>query len=311
MSAPAVTDPPLTAGDSVAPDRVVAADRPAAWKLYVALAKPRIATMTVVSALAGYALGGGVFLSTATAALAAGVWLVAAACGALNQWAEKDTDARMKRTATRPLPSGRLEPTFVFPFGLAAAVAGTAAMIGHGQLTAGVLSLATLVLYVAAYTPLKRRSVWCTAVGAVPGAMPPVIGYAAATGRLDATAGWLFAVFFLWQFPHFLAIGSLYARQYAGAGLKMLPDEAKRWGATGTIAVATAVLLIPSAAALVGHGGLGWIYGVLVAAAGVWYLAASVAFAADRNERSARKLLRVSLLYLPLWVLVSVVDHAF
>lgn len=301
---------------SATADRPVAAARaeptagaPARWRLYLALAKPRIATMTVINALAGFVLGGGAFVSVEAAGLAAGVWLVAAACGALNQWVERDTDGLMKRTAKRPLPSKRLEPSAALAAGLTATAIGSGLMFAAGQPLAAGLGLATVLLYVAAYTPMKRHSVWCTAVGAIPGAMPPVLGYAAATGTLDATAFWLFAVFFLWQFPHFLAIAAMYRGQYADAGLKMSPDDRPRWGVTGAVAVATAALLLPAAAALFGRGGLGWVYLVSLTAVGLWYLAAAVSFANSRDDGRARKLLRVSLLYLPLWTVVAVADH--
>jgi len=191
---------------------------------YVMLMKPRISLLVLLTVSAGFALGsadGWHPLVLANALF--GIALVATASSAFNQWLERDSDALMLRTLNRPLPSGRLSPAEVLLFGFANGIFGIAWLAGFVDYMTAVLSAVTLVLYVGVYTPLKRHTSFGTAVGAIPGAMPPVLGWAAAGAPLDAGAFSLFALLFLWQFPHFLAIAWIYRDQYARAGLKMLP----------------------------------------------------------------------------------------
>ena len=290
---------PTTAART-APRHAADADGTFAARLadYRELAKPKIAAMALVTVALGFLAAGGddpVLLFHA----AVGVTLVAAASGTLNQYAERDTDARMLRTADRPLPAGRVSPAEALAFGIACGVAGTYYLwLVVNPATAG-LALATLLLYVGVYTPLKRVSWWSTVVGAVPGAMPPLLGWAAAGGGVDPAALGLFAILFLWQFPHFLAIAWLYRVQYAEAGLHMLPGPIPERGWTGRLAVATAAVLVPVGVLPSVYGGAGVVTAAAAVVLGLAYLHFSVRFLADESRTTARRVLFASLGYLP------------
>ncbi|MGH7201934.1 MAG: heme o synthase, partial [Planctomycetaceae bacterium] len=201
---------------------------------YVELAKPRIAAMVLMTVSVGYVVGSrGRWDLVPLLHTLLGVGLVAAASSALNQFLERDTDRRMPRTAERPLPAGRLLAAEVLLLGLVAGTAGCVYLAVMVNPLTAALTGATLLLYVAAYTPLKRVTSLCTAIGAVPGALPPVLGWTAAGGAIDGGALSLFGILFLWQFPHFLAIAHLYRGQYADAGLKMLPTASRSARITG------------------------------------------------------------------------------
>jgi protoheme IX farnesyltransferase len=205
----------------------------------------------------------------------------------------------MRRTADRPLPAGRLSPEEAAAFGAGLSGAGLAYLLATVPAAALLAAAATLVAYVLVYTPLKTVTVWNTVVGAVPGALPPVIGWCAARGWGGAaSAAGLFAVLFLWQLPHFMAIAWMYRADYAAGGLRMLPgiDPAGRRTAAAT--VLTAATLVPAgvvAALSVG----GWLSAVGAALAGLFFLGRSVGFARERTDRQARRVLRASLVYLP------------
>jgi protoheme IX farnesyltransferase len=191
---------------------------------FVALSKPRLNLLVVATTAAGYYLGTiGDLDAIRFTNTVIGTALVAGGASALNQVAERRTDALMRRTRTRPLPDGRLQSVEASLFALALAVAGLLVLALGANLLAAMVALTTLVTYVAVYTPLKPRTSLATVVGAVPGALPPMIGWAGATGELSREAWILFAIVFLWQMPHFLAIAWLYREDYARAGLKMLP----------------------------------------------------------------------------------------
>lgn len=281
---------------------------------YVELAKPRIALMVLITVAVGYAVGSaGDWRFVPLLHALTGIGLVAAGSSALNQLLEQRTDALMHRTADRPLPSGRLAPVEVLVFGLATGIAGGLYLaICVNLLTAG-LALATLLLYTAVYTPLKRVTALCTAVGAVPGALPPVLGWTAAGGTLDSGAFALFAILFLWQFPHFLAIAWLYREQYARAGLRMLPAARPARSVTGFMAVAYAAALLPAsllpsrlatADSLAGDG-----YTLAAIVLGLGYLACALRFMLSESPRTARGLLWSSLVYLPVLLLALTWNH--
>ena len=177
------------------------------------------------------------------------------------------------------------------------------------NVTTALLALGTLLLYVAVYTPLKRRTSLCTAVGAIPGAMPPVLGWVAAGGALDAGAFALFATLFVWQFPHFLAIAWLYRQQYASAGLRMLPQAEPRPRVTGWLCVAYALVLIPVSLLLKDAAVAGHLFALIALVLGLGYVAFSVRFLRDESVRTARQLLWFSLVYLPTLLLVLTWDH--
>lgn len=277
---------------------------------YVVLSKPRIAVMSLVVVAAGYSLGLGDDWTAAPLGISLlGIGLVAVASSALNQWLERETDAQMQRTADRPLPAGRLAAGEALWLGLVCAVVGLGILdLFVNRLTA-IWSAVTLAMYVLLYTPLKRKLPLATAVGAVPGALPPVLGWLAAGRPVDFSAFALFAVLFLWQFPHFLAIAWIYREDYARAGLKMLPTRTPVPRITGTLAFAYSVVLVPISLlpALCGLGGRLYLVGAL--ALSLWYLAASLRFAVAEDRVTARQLLRTSLVYLPALLALLVWDH--
>ncbi len=281
---------------------------------YLELAKPRIAAMALLTVLVGYTLGGGTWNPGAIARVLVGIGLVAAASGAFNQLIERRTDRLMARTANRPLPAGRLQPAEVAIFGVACAAVGLSLLFLTVNATTALLALGTLVLYVGAYTPLKKYTALSTAVGAIPGALPPVLGWAASGAELDWRAFSLFAILFVWQFPHFLAIAWLYRREYRAAGLRMLPGGAKETGdqrrsLAGFLACLYAAVLIP-VSVLPGQLELaGGAYRIAALLLSLGYLAAAVRFVAHESRETARGLLYSSLVYLPAVLAVLTWDH--
>ncbi len=268
---------------------------------YVSLTKPRLVVMVLVTVVVGYLLGarGASSPSTLLATLI-GTALVAGGAGALNQWLERSRDALMRRTARRALPVGKITGMEAVAVGLALGVLGTMILAIWANLLAAGVALATLLLYVLIYTPLKPVTTLNTAVGAIPGALPPMIGWASATGRLGIEAWSLFLIVFLWQFPHFLAIAWIHREDYRRAGFRMLTGDDHRGRMTGCQAVSYALTLIP-AGLLPATIGLaeGGIYFAGALALGLFYVAAAVRFWRDASDLGARRLLRTSLVYLP------------
>ena len=276
---------------------------------FAELAKPRITSLVLVTAAVGFAVGGqGSIDWLAFLVFMAGTGLLCGGASALNQYLERDADALMERTRRRPIPGGRIRPEEALVFGLALSAAGLAVLVFVNPLTLA-LGAASLVSYVLAYTPLKRVTSLCTVVGAVPGALPPLMGWAASRGSLGA-AGWgLFAILFLWQLPHFLAIGWLYRDDYARGGFPMLAVTDRDGASTGRQAVlyATALLPVTLAAGLLASAGAGYLWGGLVL--GLGFLACAAAFAWKRTVGSARRLFLASVLYLPLLLGLMVFDR--
>jgi protoheme IX farnesyltransferase len=276
---------------------------------YFVLLKPRIAVMVLAVVSVGYAVGcRGDFDGLRLAHALLGIGAIASGCSVLNQWIERRTDARMNRTARRPLPAGRITPAEALTLGVALAVFGAAWLIVFVNGLTCALTLATLVAYVGVYTPLKRFTSLCTAIGAVPGAMPPVLGWTAAGGGLDAGALALFAILFLWQFPHFLAIAWIYRDDYAQAGLRMLPRR-QSGRIVGRLAVTYAIVLIPVSLLPQQLGLAGNVYFAAALILGLAYLAASWVFAQDESRSTARRLLLISLVYLPALLASLTIDH--
>jgi protoheme IX farnesyltransferase len=277
----------------------VAASRakPADW---MELAKPRITAMVVFTALVGFVSASpSPRDSGLLAAALLGTGLVAAGASVLNQVLERDTDALMLRTRQRPLPSGRVRPGEARLFGAALTVAGLLLLLLRCGPLAAAVAFATWSSYLFVYTPLKRRTPLATLVGAVPGALPPVIGWAAARGRLDAGAFILFAILFLWQVPHFLAIAWLYRDDYARARFPMLPVLDREGTFTGRQAVvhSLALLLVSLAPAAAGLAGAAYLAGAFVLGVGLTLFALRLARA--RDLVAARGLFLASVLYLP------------
>lgn len=277
---------------------------------YLTLIKPRISVLVLLTVCAGFALGNtGLATAGALPHALLGIALVAAASSALNQLLERDSDARMRRTANRPLPAERISPREVLLFGVLAGTAGTLYLAMFVNLLTAGLTAATLLAYVFAYTPLKRRTSLATAVGAIPGALPPVLGWTSAGGTLDGAAFALFAVLFLWQFPHFLAIAWMYRDEYERAGLRMLPMNGSTPRVVGLLAVGYSVALLPISLLPTTSGLAGPVYAVTALVLGLGYLLAAVRFAMHETRDSARRLLWTSLLYLPALLCVLVWDH--
>lgn len=277
---------------------------------YVEIAKLRISLMVLMTVSVGYLLalqGTSSFVPLLNACL--GVSLVAIGASAVNQWIERETDAKMRRTRNRPLPMGRLAPAEVLAFGFAAAIIGSVYLLLTIGATMAAMTALTFVLYAGVYTPMKRVTSLCTAVGAVPGALPPVLGWLAAGGQFDGIAFSLFGVMFLWQFPHFLAIAWMYKDDYCAAGLRMLPAGRSMPHVTGLLAVGYALGLIPVSLLPAYFGSAGTVYACIALVLGFAYLAASIRFALDETRTRARQLLLTSLVYLPLLLLVLTWDH--
>jgi len=281
---------------------------------YISLTKPRITWLILMSTGVGYFFGlrGGSLWQIHWWALlhtVIGTGLIASGTAALNQWYERDADAKMRRTSHRPIPSGRLNANRALAFGIGLAIAGFAELAGFVNLLSGVLGIATLVSYLFFYTPLKQRSWLSTTVGAFPGAMPPMIGFAAASGTLSFEAWVLFAILFLWQFPHFYAIAWMYRDDYARAGIRMLPVVEPDGHSTARQIILCASLLIPVSLApgLLGMSGKLYLLGALLL--GAWFLYSGVRVAAERSILRARGVLMVSVVYLPLLYGLMLLDR--
>jgi protoheme IX farnesyltransferase len=273
---------------------------------FVALAKPRLNLLVVASTLVGYAMAPGESLGAlAIGGLLLGTGLVAGGASAFNQVLERDLDALMRRTRTRPLADQRLQPMEGVLFGTAITLSGLLLIVASSNLLAAGVALATLVSYVAVYTPLKRRSSFGTVIGAIPGALPPIIGWAAVEGALPAQSWILFGIMFLWQLPHFLAIAWMYREDYARAGFPMLPVIEPDGRSTGRQAVIYAAALVPLslAPALVRMTGGIYFAGALVL--GLAFLWLTLRFARSRSVGDARRVFFASIVYLPvLWILM-------
>lgn len=274
---------------------------------FVALTKPRLNSLVVVTTGVGY-LAGRVeaFDPVVLVHTTIGAALVAGGAAALNQIAERDLDARMLRTRDRPIPAGRLQPTEATWLAVLLAVAGLTQLAFGANVTAAIVALATLVSYAGIYTPMKRWTHWAVLVGAVPGALPVVIGWAAA-GPLTAGAWALFALVFVWQLPHFLALTWLYRTDFARAGLPLLSvsDPSGRRTARHLLVYTVILLPVSLTPAWFGLAGLGYAAGATMLTTGLLVLATR--FATDRSTDRARMLFRATLLYLPLvWGLLLV-----
>ncbi len=281
---------------------------------FVELIKPRISIMVVMTVVVGGVLSFGPGSSFAALIFSAvGVALVAASGTAWNQYLERYTDFLMPRTANRPLPRQSLTATQVAIFGAVTLGIGLVCLLMLVNWLAGLLGLATWILYVWIYTPLKVRTWWNTLVGAVPGAMPILIG-AVACGKVAPLAWVFFAVLFLWQFPHFMAIAWLYRRDYALGGLQMATVVDPSGRLAGWHAVLTSLALFPvSALALLWlpQRGVALAFALVAGGLNLWYLLASLRFFRAVDDRTARRLMFVSLLYLPLYMVALVAAQAW
>lgn len=274
------------------------------------LTKARITLMVVVTAAAGYLLAsaGAVDLLHLAHALL-GTGLVAAGAGVLNQVLERDVDALMRRTADRPIPAGRIDPDAALLFGVATAVVGLGYLALAVNLLTALLGAATLAAYVFVYTPMKRVSSLATLVGAVPGAVPPMMGWAAARDSIDAGAWVLFGILFLWQLPHFLAIAWMYRADYERGGFPMLPVLDPEGSRTARQMILYAAALVPVSLLPSVLGLTGAVYFLGALALGLAFLGFAFAFDRARSGRAARHLLLVSVVYLPAILAVMLLDR--
>ena len=276
---------------------------------YIALTKPDVSFLVLITTAAGYYMGARDpvdwlrLVHTVFATM-----LIAAGTAALNHYIERESDRQMRRTASRPLPSGVLQPREALWFGVALCVAGAVYLyFASGVLAAG-LGVVTCLSYLLAYTPLKKRTVWATFVGAFPGAVPPMIGWAAATGSLDRGAWLLFAILFLWQFPHFHAIAWMYREDYARAGILMLPVVDKQGTRTFrqiifTAAALVAVSLLP---AVVGLAGVRYFFGAL--AVSVALLQVCLWAATAKTNIRAKLLMHATVIHIPVLLGLMIYD---
>lgn len=268
---------------------------------YIQLTKPRITWLILMSTAIGFYFGveGGWSWSVLLHTLLGTGWIASGTAG-LNQWMEREADARMKRTRMRPLPAGKLRPANAFWFAVALSALGYLELWWGANLLAANLGLFTLATYLFVYTPLKRRTPHSTTVGAIPGAMPPVIGFAAARGELTVEAWILFGILFLWQFPHFYSIAWMYREDYSRAGIQMLPVVDPTGERTARQILVSALLLVPVSAAPAWFGMAGTLYfgGAMLLSA--MYLYFGFQLRREKTAATARAVLLASIVYLPL-----------
>jgi protoheme IX farnesyltransferase len=278
---------------------------------YWALTKPEVNFLIVITTFVGFWMGAGTpwkdfpFLLSLHAVV--GTLFVASGTGALNQYIERRFDAQMRRTWRRPLAAGRVQPSAVLWFGIGLSVIGSLYLAVAVNALASLLAAFTLLSYLFFYTPFKRKTPLCTLIGAIPGAMPPLIGYAAAAGKLNFEAWMLYAVLFLWQFPHFMAIAWMYREDYDRAGYLVLPrdDRARALFINfQTIFPLLALVLSSVLLAFIGHSSL---LGTVASLLTIGFLCYGVRFVVSKSGSTARRLLAASILYLPLLFLLMIV----
>ncbi len=277
---------------------------------YFELTKPRVLLMVLITTLAGFYMGDGAAFDLIVALKAlAGTALAAGGTLALNEYIERDFDAKMDRTRHRPLPSGRLRPIDGLIFGLITTVVGIPYLwFAVNPLTA-VITGSITVLYLGAYTPMKRYSWMCHVIGAVPGALPPLIGWAAARNSLAAEPCVLFGIMFLWQLPHSLSIARLYQNDYARAGMYLMPGDRAYGNPANIVMIAATIVLVAFGTLPTAMGFAGMFYLAIAIVLGVVMLAYTLTLArTPTTDDDARRVMRVSLIYLPLVLLVMVLD---
>jgi protoheme IX farnesyltransferase len=276
---------------------------------YVALTKPDVSFLVLMTTAAGYYMGarGAVdwlhLVQTVFATL-----LIAAGTATLNHYIERESDRYMRRTASRPLPSGQLQPREALWFGITLSVGGAVDLYFTAGILASALGVLTSLSYLLAYTPLKKRTVWATAVGAFPGAIPPMIGWVAATGALDRGAWLLFAILFFWQFPHFYAIAWMYREDYARAGILMLPVVDREGTRTFRQIILTAIALVGVSLlpAVMGLAGVRYFFGALVVSTAL--VQVCLWASSSRTNVRAKWLMHATVMHIPLLLGLMIYD---
>jgi protoheme IX farnesyltransferase len=277
---------------------------------YVVLTKPDVTFLVVITTVAGFYLGSvGPVEWLPLLHTLCGTLLVAAGTAALNQHIERDLDSVMRRTASRPLPAEQLQPREVLLFGVATIAFGATWLALAVNAPSALLALATTVLYLGAYTPLKTRTIYSTAIGAVPGALPPMIGWAAARGSLSLGAWVLFGILFFWQFPHFMAIAWMYREDYARAGVRMLPVVDRKGDSTFRVVVCTSAILVWVSAlpSVIGMAGMNYFFGALIL--GMLLLQVGLWANRRRTNASAKWLMHATVAYIPLLLVWLILDR--
>jgi heme o synthase len=276
---------------------------------YVALTKPDVSFLVLITTATGYYMGvRGPVSWLHMSHMIFGTLLIAAGTAALNHYLERESDRSMRRTASRPLPSGVLRPGRALAFGVALAMAGAVDLYLAAGLLACGLGVLTCLGYLLAYTPLKKRTVWATFVGAFPGAVPPLIGWAAATGSLDRGAWLLFGILFLWQFPHFYAISWMYREDYARAGILMLPVVDREGTRTfrQIILYATALVGVSLLPAVLGLAGMVYFFGALVVCTAL--VQVCLWAASNKTNARAKWLMHATVLHIPVLLGLMIYD---
>lgn len=281
----------------------------AAFADFKELLKPGITTFVVVMAAAGYVLATEEPIDwSVLAGLMVGTALTAGGAAALNHVAEREHDARMARTAARPIPAGRVGAAAAAVYGVACAALGAVALAATTNPVTTGLALLTVVLYVGVYTPMKRWTAWNTLVGAVPGALPALGGAAAASGQVDATGWSLFAVLFLWQLPHFFALAWMYREDYRQAGFRMLPSVRGGERITAWIVLGSTLLLLVAGVVPAALGSAGPLYLAGMGLLGTAFTLPAFSFFSDPDDTRARRLLLASIAYVPAFFALVVLD---
>jgi len=282
---------------------------PSKLSAYTELTKPRIMLLVLVTSTIGYFFGGqGINSLTTLAILSLGTALSCAGSAVLNNYLERDIDVLMKRTARRPIVAGSVSPNEALLFGIILVLCGTVLLVVKINLLTGFLALLTAFLYVLVYTPLKRVTWLNTTIGAIPGALPPMGGWAAATGGLELGAWVLFLILFLWQHPHFYAIAWMYREDYARGGLKMLPVVDPDGASTFRQIIIFSIMLVPISLLPTFIGMSGSVYCGGAAILGMALLAMGVKLSRSRSVLDARRVLHASIIYLPLLLVLIVTD---
>jgi protoheme IX farnesyltransferase len=279
---------------------------------YVCLTKPRILTMVLVMSAAGFFLGAkGLQPLDTFVIMLLGTALSSGGAAVLNNYIERDTDQYMHRTKTRPLPRGVISPPEALEFGITLVLMGVGLLAWQVNLLTGFLSLLTVFLYVLVYTPLKRVTWWNTVVGAIPGALPPMGGWTAATGSLDLGAWVLFLILFVWQHPHFYAIAWMYKDDYARGGFKMLPVVEPDGRSTFRQVIGFSLLLLPVSLLPTFCGMAGQVYAWGIFGLGLSMLVIGWNLFKSHSVHDAKRLLRASVIYLPLFFILILCDRSF
>ncbi len=276
---------------------------------YYELTKPRLSFLSVITAVIGYLAADPSRNFGILASLLFGTSLAAGGAAVLNQWLEREADAQMVRTKDRPIPAGRIAPMHALIYGMCLSILGCYVLYAGANPLAGLLTAATVASYVLLYTPLKKLTTWNTLIGAIPGALPPLIGWAAAEGRIS-TLGWiLFAILFLWQLPHFFAIAWTYRKDYEQGGFVMLSSADATGAKVARQAFAFCLGLVVSTLLPTLLGYASWGYGIVAIVAGIYILRPSIAFLkANQRDAAARKLFFASIFYLPALLIPLVLD---